>query len=348
MDLVFERDKFHEIFNSFQNKKEKLKWAEDLIEELEHIYRNYDDLQLEELDKVYDFSSNNKILNYRSNYELNYERNPDSKFRYLLIYMGSYLIPGVNKYLAILKSELYYENKRELIKENKLSDDEKYPVFEYKYSEIKIYCDKMFDSLSEKIEYYNYVNYKFTKNYVEGSYIFDYYLNNPKDQMIILKEELKMLERKYQLEKDRILFKQAEELNRTRITDNKKLKRGKNENTEFFKNYFKCATKINGIPKNTELATLYSNKTIWCRKLSDLLFLVQLNKKIERKLESKVVKKETRELYVTIKLHIDSLIEKQNSSEYKKTGQVNIKNKGYNENIFDGDEDFNSNYSETD
>lgn len=222
MDLVFERDKFYEKFNSFPNKSEKLKWVEELSKSLDNIYRNYTDDEYAELYRKYKLNSINDIILKQTYNPTDNPRIQNSAFKFFILYLQNIFLPFVNSRKMKLKFEVYYDERRLMTKEGKLTDEEKFPLSDYKYEDIKDYCENVFPKLSDKIEYYEYVlmqwdfDFKGREAFIELTYGLSSKIDIEK-----IRAELGFMKRKYKHEIDKIMLHNIDGESNNRSQKNK-------------------------------------------------------------------------------------------------------------------------------
>jgi len=207
MKLLFTGKEFKKKFNSIKNKQKRLEWAEKLSAELDNIYRNYTDEQYTALYKKYKLDSLNDIILRQTYFPTDNPRIQNSAFKFFILYLEEFYLSFVNSRMVDLKLELFYEERKRMVKKGKLNEADKFPLYDYRYESIKSYSDKVFPELSDKIEYYEFVLMQWDFNF-KGREVFaefNYGLST-KDDVEKLKMELKFMKRKYKHTIDKIML----------------------------------------------------------------------------------------------------------------------------------------------
>lgn len=207
MKLIFKSDEFLKKFKSIKDLRKRFKWISELSHELDNIYRNFTDEQYAGLYKKYNLDSLNDIILKQTYFPTDNLRIQNSAFKYFILYLEEFFLSFVNSKMMSLKLELFYIERKKLIKEGKLTEEEKYPSYGYTYLRIKSYCDNVFPVLSDKIEYYDHIILKFKKEYKGKEFVLDYIDGYAIKKCIkTIKRELKSFKLRYELEKDKLLL----------------------------------------------------------------------------------------------------------------------------------------------
>lgn len=201
--IVFTKDDFYKKYNSFKNRNKKLNWISDLSQKLEKIYWKYDDQQLEELLSYYNILKKYPRKSYDEMITISPSRLGPSVFRNFLYYLEDYIRGFVNVHLINLRVEIKNEEIKNDIKSGKLTDKEKYPLWEYRASTIKKYSEDIFPELADKIEYYSYVINQFYQKYTGNEFILDFENQNAKYEIIKLEKEFSHLNTIYNIKRNR-------------------------------------------------------------------------------------------------------------------------------------------------
>ena len=235
MKLIFTYEEFRKKFYSIKDKKKRLKWAEDLREELVNIYRNYTDEQYAELYEKYDLSKLNEYIQKQTYFPTDNQRIQKSDFKYFILYLEEFFITSVNKHIFKLNYEFHLASERKYYNQENLPDEKKFPLFDYNLIKIQNHCDYVLFELRNKIRYYDYVLRMYTHDF-EGREAYIYLVGgNIKRTISIVKRDLESLKLKYELEKDRRHISQK--LGRSKKS--KKLKSDHSENISIIQKYDK-------------------------------------------------------------------------------------------------------------
>jgi hypothetical protein len=239
-------------------------------------------------------------------------------------------------------------------------DSEEFPLFNYDFNYINSFCESVFKSVEEKIEYISYALLK-----INTSYRPDYSTSdNFKSFISPFKQKLAHLKTVYQINHNKEttpapninidascivdgIKKAVEPLaNINCMKPICKIIPKRKQDTILIKHYLAIALEAEDVPMLKQLATSEFSVSFWCRKFLDIYFVTKLLKEIESKIKSGKINDKNHDLYIKLSDEVKFKISKAADAERNKTG---LKNKKYpalydnlkkEQNIFDGDDSF--------
>ncbi len=204
MRLIFTSEEFNIKFKGINNAKTKLDWARKLSQNLNDIYWDFTDDQISELYNKYKLESKKGLNLNQIFFPTDNIRIANSRYKYFLLYLEQILMPTINNRIFSFEGYLKFKAKKALIKKNKLSTEQKYPHYDYRYNTIILYVEDMFDKTPERMEYYEYVIHQFDVDYKGREAYLEWGMYNAKRDIELLKGEVERLKTVYEHEKDRM------------------------------------------------------------------------------------------------------------------------------------------------
>lgn len=199
-DITFDKETFNKKFNSIKSNKRKMLWIKDLIDYMRSIYRDMSDEQIEKLLKKYKLLKAYPAVEVIPNETSKFPRYDNSIYKDFILYVEDTFIP----FLSLKKFNLGWEiRKTDILKriaDGSISDEEKYPTYDYRYSTIKNYGEDIFTDINALILYYKYVIHQFRREYHNNMFVFNWRDKNVPGDMELLQHEIEFLESKKVLE----------------------------------------------------------------------------------------------------------------------------------------------------
>jgi len=357
--ICFDKDELYKIMVSFGDDDcAALDWIQDEYEKILSVIKHYSVPLFEKIHSKYCVACNghslyDKIPIYRS-----------AAHQSFLEKLQNVLLPAIEHFINELDYKVTLEMalfNYDLLKED---DSEKFPDFDFRYDSIQSFSSSVFSKTEDKIEYCLFLLQKY--NEVKNLDIYDYrYLDECASR---IEDDLKSLKEIYAFKKNKDniqdsgkqIIKTEDLINGFMSviepftkTENPMPAKNKipkrNQFSELINHYFEVALAVCGVPKLEELADRKYSAPSWSKKFDDPVFLVDLLRRIEKKLDSKRIKPVTKEVYIKLKLDVETKMKSVIIREESKTGQTSKHNKNFNDgrtmskedvDIFDGDEDY--------
>jgi len=338
--LFFDRIPLIHKFTASKDHRNTLKWFETYYSIILDISYLTDDFCYEKLFEKYNLELKDP---YFKPSVIKGAGIHSTKYSTFKKYLQFDLIPFVEKTLNALKFNVLIIEAKLKCPDKFKDDNDKFPVFDFHYESIQRYCEKVFLEIEDKIEYFLHI----LRHYNQLVDFKDVVPDNAHDCIPHIEKELKHYEALYKLKKG----KGKDTVNITEKLDNinqsieglkkyneKKIRANSIKDSALVKHYFTIAIRFDNIPSLPQLSIDIMNKSFWSKKLHDSTFLYPLSVKIKSKTRSKRLNNKTLNLFDRLKDDCDLKLKKALKKESSKTGQTNRKNKGFNENQINDEE----------
>lgn len=358
-ELLFKLDKF-------KSNLDKEVYIKKLISNLEELYDNCEDNKIElllkerNLDKKPPFAYIDLFDDYDSCIE-------NSKYKQFLYYLKTKFIPDLSVLLCDLTREIIADNVIDMLKKGEVNDDVKYPVLDFKHSEIIKFANRVYNDLDDKFEYYSFVLLAFKKKYGGNKFIVARENENIENDMKLLKAELDFLKLKIKLRKSRTKTNKSSrskpisvshiKINNEKIIRDMKRKeveieqlKAKNQKLEnqtnkfkpksrfdidLINHFIKVAVSINDFPSLDKLTSPSFKKSSWSKKLWNSEFLSLLYKTVNAKLSHKQLSDKNKNLYLLIIDFITKRADEIKTNHTQNAGSTSKTKPNFDENISD-------------
>ena len=280
--------------------------------------------------ELYDLETNfpkDNIPKWKNNNGYTY---PISKYQKLRDYLCRFFLPLLRKEQKKLEMIVTVEDTKYYLEKGITSEDRIFPEWGYKYDKAKEYSNKALPDLRLKMLYFKFLKSR-CQNKMSRVPSIEFGL-----ELRQFENEFDYLKCKYDVERDAIQDAKIEKSEK----QNKPVKK-RNEYGEIIKHYFETAVGLNDIPRLKDLEKPNMSSSFWNKIFKDEIFLAELLKRINKKLDSKRINRFKGELYSNLKDNLNSKLEALFKKERVSIGNTDSKTKSYDD-LFSGDTEENS------
>ncbi|MCX6158918.1 MAG: hypothetical protein NTY74_13145 [Ignavibacteriae bacterium] len=351
--ICFDKDELYKIIYSYEDDiYSAFGWVSIEHDKISGIIKHYnfelfEKIQIKYKVSQYVFVKDNKVVINRSTHP------QSSFFKERLV---TVLLPAIEYFIDELDFKITLNTAFYKYPDQFEDVEDKFPLFKYDFQYANSYCESIFKLIEEKIEYFSHIILSYNLTHKQDS------ANAEKNKSAILPFEQKLAHLKtvYELNHNKEkpitpninidtsgLVKGINHIIEKIDDSTAKSEKKKAPDTQAFggliKEYFEVAQKVFGVPKLEDLASNKYSVPTWSKMFDNKVFLYVLSQRIEKKLNNKRINAITKEIYIKLKLDIDSKIEIATSTDKSKSGQTSRRNKGFNENNYQSEDDDDSN-----